>query len=412
MGLRGAETGDWKGDENRSKIPYALDRTLRFPDDVASHKSGAAKHGTWTVDPSATIPERPLHPSMTALLPLVLDFPHAGAPGPGEALEVAPRVRWIRMPLPFALDHINLWLFDDDDGVTLVDCGYGDEPTRTLWAQHFATTMGGRPVRQIIATHCHPDHVGNAAWLSARFGMRVAMTHAEYLTAHAIAGQHSGYSVAATTTLFRRHGMTDDHLATMERRGNQYRRGVPELPETFDRMQDGDVRHGAGATWRIIEGHGHSPEHAALYAAAKGVLISGDMLLPRISTNVSVVAAEPDGDPLARFLDSLCAFEALPPETLVLPSHGLPFRGIPQRVAQLRAHHAARLDELAAAVDGAAAPASAADLVPVLYRRELDVQQRYFAMGEAIAHLNHLWRARRLDRRVAADGAIRFAPCR
>ncbi len=140
------------------------------------------------------------------------------------------------------------------------------------------------------------------------------------------------------------------------------------------------------------------------------LLISGDMLLPKISTNVAVWAVDPDGNPLARFLDSLAAFERLPPDTLVLPSHGLPFRGIAVRVAQLRAHHDARLAELAAAVAAAAAPLSAADLVPVLFRRELDLQQRFFAMGEAIAHLNFLWHARRLDRRVAADGAIRFAP--
>jgi glyoxylase-like metal-dependent hydrolase (beta-lactamase superfamily II) len=136
------------------------------------------------------------------------------------------------------------------------------------------------------------------------------------------------------------------------------------------------------------------------------------MLLPKISTNVSVWPVEPDGDPLGRFLDTLAAFESLPPDTLVLPSHGLPFRGIAVRVAELRAHHAARLAELAAAVAAAAAPLSAAELVPVLFRRELDVQQRFFAMGEAIAHLNHLWRAQRLERRVAADGAVRFAPCR
>ncbi|MDH5246494.1 MAG: MBL fold metallo-hydrolase, partial [Betaproteobacteria bacterium] len=152
----------------------------------------------------------------------------------------------------------------------------------------------------------------------------------------------------------------------------------------------------------------HSPEHASLYSAERGVLIAGDMLLPRISTNVSVWAVERDGNPLTRFLDSLAAFEALPADTLVLPSHGLPFRGIPTRVAQLRAHHEARLHELVEAVQGATAPQSAAALVPVLFRRELDVQQRYFAMGEAIAHLNFLWHAARLERRIATDGTIRF----
>jgi len=237
----------------------------------------------------------------------------------------------------------------------------------------------------------------------------VSMTHAEYLTAHAIAGQHSGYEPASNVALFRRHGMIDAHVEAMSARGNHYRRLVPELPLAFDRLLDGDHVTMGGTDWRVLEGHGHSPEHAALFARERNVLISGDMLLPRISTNVSVWPAEPDGNPLARFLDSLAVYEALPANALVLPSHGLPFRGITLRVAQLRAHHAARLDELLAAADAAgAAGATATDLVPVLFRRELDLQQRFFAMGEAIAHLNYLWRAGKLDRDVAADGAVRY----
>jgi glyoxylase-like metal-dependent hydrolase (beta-lactamase superfamily II) len=346
---------------------------------------------------------------MTAPLPALLDYPFAQPPEAGETIEVAPGLLWLRMPLPFALDHINLWLHAEPGGFALVDCGYGDAATRALWERHFATTLGERPILRIIATHCHPDHVGNAAWLAARFGAPVAMTHAEFLTAHAFAGQHSGYALDGTVELFRRHGMPAEHCAGLRERGNQYKRGVPELPTSFVRLLDGD-RVRAGATnWRVIEGHGHSPEHASLYARERGILVSGDMLLPRISTNVSVMAAEPDGDPLARFLDSLAAFDALPADTLVLPSHGLPFRGIALRTAQLRTHHAARLDDLVAAVaTGPAAGLSAHDLVPVLFHRELDVQQRFFAMGEAIAHLNHLRHSGRLDRRIAAGGSIQF----
>jgi glyoxylase-like metal-dependent hydrolase (beta-lactamase superfamily II) len=348
---------------------------------------------------------------MTAPLPTVLDFPVRTPPAPGETIAIAPRVRWLRMPLPFALDHINLWLLDDDDGgATLVDCGFGNDATRALWERHFATTIAERPIRRIIATHSHPDHVGNAAWLAQRFGAPVAMTHAEYLAAHAMAGQHSGYTGAATLDLFARHGMAQASLDALGARGNAYRRGVPELPESFDRLLDGDTRQAGGTAWRVVEGHGHSPEHASLFSARRNVLVSGDMLLPRISTNISVWAVEPDADPLARFLDSLAAFEALPGDALVLPSHGLPFRGIPLRVGQLRAHHAARLSELYAATLEAGEPLAAAQLMSVLFPRELDIQQQFFAMGETIAHLNHLWRADRLERHVGAGGAIRFAP--
>jgi len=348
---------------------------------------------------------------MTAPLPPPLDYPFADAPAPGRTAEIAPGLLWLRMPLPFALDHVNLWLHPRAEGFDLVDCGYGDDATRALWEAHFRTTLAAQPIRRVVATHCHPDHVGNAAWLATRFGAEVAMTHAEYLTAHAFAGQHSGCALEATVDLFRRHGMPAEHCAALQGRGNQYRRGVPELPTSFVRLVDGDAIRVGGAHWRVIEGHGHSPEHASLYDGERRILVSGDMLLPRISTNVSVTAVEPGGDPLGRFLDSLAAFDALPADTLVLPSHGLPFRGIGLRTAQLRAHHAARLDELVAAVaSGPPGGLSAHELVPVLFRRALDVQQRFFAMGEAIAHLNHLWHTGRLARRVSPGGGTLFAP--
>jgi glyoxylase-like metal-dependent hydrolase (beta-lactamase superfamily II) len=332
--------------------------------------------------------------------------PHDAA---GEFIDVGSGIRWIRMPLPFALDHINLWLLDGAQATTLVDSGYGDPRTRTLWERHFATTLDRRSVDRIIVTHCHPDHVGNASWLAARFAAPVLMTHAEFMATHALAHGHSGYGPEGIIALFRRHGLAGEPLAELAARGNHYRHGVPDVPASFTRLLDGHELAAGPARWRIIEGHGHSPEHASLYSSDLRVLIAGDMLLPKISTNISVWAVEPDADPLGSFLASLSAFQTLPESTLVLPSHGLPFRGIGERVAQLVAHHAARLDELLSAARAATGPVSAADLVPVLFRRELDAQQLFFAMGEAIAHLNHLWHAGRMTRSVGADGAIRFA---
>jgi glyoxylase-like metal-dependent hydrolase (beta-lactamase superfamily II) len=181
------------------------------------------------------------------------------------------------------------------------------------------------------------------------------------------------------------------------------------MPMRFTRLFPGSTLAIDDEAWRVIAGYGHSPEHAALHCPARGVMVSGDMLLPRISTNVAVWPAEPDADPLARFLDSIGAFESLPGDTLVLPSHGLPFRGIARRVAQLREHHRERLRELADAVRASGDGCTAADIVPVLFRRPLDVQQRFFAVGEAIAHLNHLAVRGALTRHVRDDGVVRFA---
>jgi glyoxylase-like metal-dependent hydrolase (beta-lactamase superfamily II) len=329
-------------------------------------------------------------------------------PPPATLREVAPGVHWLRMPLPFALDHINLWLLDEADGCTLIDCGYGNATTRSHWQQLFDTALAQRPIRRIVVTHCHPDHLGNAAWLAAHFGVPVFMTLAEYLAAHAMRDEHAGYGPPSVGALFARHGMPPEQLAALAERGNAYRRGVPDVPPAFSRLIDGDRIALGGAAWRVIAGYGHSPEHAALCCEERELLVAGDMLLPRISTNVSVWPSEPDGDPVGRFLESLRSFEALAPATLVLPSHGPPFRGIGARVARLRAHHAERLDELHQALVAAHAPQSASDVVPVLFRRSLDVQQLFFAHGEAIAHLNHLWRSGRAERIVARDGSIRF----
>ena len=330
-------------------------------------------------------------------------------PAAGEAREIAPGVLWLRMPLPFALNHVNLWLIEERDGYALVDCGYGDATTRAIWQRHFTTTLARAPIRRIVATHCHPDHLGNAAWLAAHFGCTVAMSQAEFLAAHAMIGQQASFGQADVRALFARHGMDAEHLAALEARGNAYHRGVPEAPHAFTRLIGGDDLALGRWRWRVIAGYGHSPEHAALATAEGGLLISGDMLLPRISTNVAVWPGEPDADPVARFLASLRAFAALPADTLVLPSHGPPFRGIDARVTRLAEHHAQRLDELHRALVAARAPRSAQDVIPVLFRRELDLQQRFFAMGEAIAHLNHLWHDGRATRHVANDGAIRYA---
>jgi glyoxylase-like metal-dependent hydrolase (beta-lactamase superfamily II) len=345
--------------------------------------------------------------TVTADAPLVeiADAP----PAPGEAREIAPGVLWLRMPLPFALNHVNLWLVEERDGFVLIDCGYGDATTRAIWQRHFATTLARAPIRRIVATHCHPDHLGNAAWLAAHFGCAVAMSQAEFLAAHAMIGQHASFGQADVGALFARHGMNAEHLAALEARGNAYHRGVPEAPHAFARLIGGDEIVLGRWRWRVIAGYGHSPEHASLATSEGRLLISGDMLLPRISTNVAVWPGEPDADPVARFLASLRAFASLPPDTLVLPSHGPPFRGIAARVARLVGHHAQRLDELQQALADAQSPRSAQDVIPVLFRRELDLQQRFFAMGEAIAHLNHLWRAGRATRHVANDGAIRYA---
>jgi glyoxylase-like metal-dependent hydrolase (beta-lactamase superfamily II) len=336
----------------------------------------------------------------------VLDYPHAAPPPPGETREVAPGVHWLRMPLPFALDHINLWLLEDGDALAIVDCGLGSDATRALWERIFAGFFKGRAASRVIATHLHPDHAGNAGWLTEHFGAPLVMSQADYLMAHAWRDQAAGFSVDALLAHLARHGLADERLAALAKRGNAYRRGVPDFPLAYRRIWDGDALAVGGREWRVIMGYGHAPEHVSLYCAEAGVLISGDMLLPRISTNISVNQVDPDGNPLALFLGSLRHLVArLPGDTLVLPSHGLPFRGMRERVAQLEEHHRLRLAELEDVCDE---PRAAAEVIATLFRRKLDEHQTFFAMGEAIAHLNYLMHDGVLRRATGADGVVRF----
>jgi glyoxylase-like metal-dependent hydrolase (beta-lactamase superfamily II) len=336
----------------------------------------------------------------------VLQYPHAEPPAPGDTTQVAPGIHWLRMPLPFALNHINLWLLEDGASWTIVDCGLGDEPTRALWERIFASQLREKPVSRVIVTHHHPDHAGQAAFLLGRSGADFWMPQAEFLAAHALREALAGYAIEHVLALFRRNGLDGERLAKLEARGMAYRRRVPEFPLSYRRLMEGQTHRIGGRDWRVIMGYGHAPEHAALYCEELGVLIAGDMVLPKISTNVSVWAIEPEGNPLSLFLASIERYAGLPATTLVLPSHGLPFRGLRERIAQLQEHHRLRLAELHEVCD---TPKAAAEVLATLFRRELDTQQLFFAMGEAMAHLHLLHAQGRLARDVGPDGVVRFS---
>lgn len=340
-------------------------------------------------------------------IPATLDFPFPEPPGPGTLREVAEGVHWLRMRLPFALDHINLWLLRDGESWTAVDTGLSNDETRENWQRVLGSSEISDSLSRIIVTHYHPDHMGNAGWLTRRLNIPMWTSESEYLSAHTNFSDVAGNNAQAVAQLFKEHGLDATRVAAIADRGNGYRRIISEPPQHYVRLLDGDEIAIGANNWQVITGYGHAPEHSALYCASRGVLISGDMLLPKISTNVSVWPFEPLGDPLKLFLRSIDRFKQLPADTLVLPSHGLPFRGAHLRVDMLQQHHAERLADVR---QMCASPSTAAELLPVLFKRELDTHQLFFAMGESIAHLNHLWYRNELERLDGgADGVHRFA---
>ena len=337
-------------------------------------------------------------------------------PEPGRALVVAPGVKWLRMQLPFALDHINLWLLRDTldgrEGWTVVDCCISRDEAKAQWEQVFEHELDGLPVLRVVVTHMHPDHIGLAHWLCERWSTdghecRLWISATDHLMARLGTQTTTGFGGERAASFFASHGLNDpEAVAKVKGRSGYYPSLVPSVPAQSSRLLDGRVLRIGEHPWRCISGYGHAPEHIALYSETLGVLISGDMILPRISTNVSVYEPEPEANSLTHFLDSIDKFLPLPENTLVLPSHGRPFTGLHERIAQLHAHHEERLAELLLACKDA--PRSAFEILPVLFPRALDLHQTTFAMGEAIAHLHRLWHAGALRRERDAQGVWRF----
>lgn len=333
-------------------------------------------------------------------------------PAPGEVVELAPGKLWVRMPLPFALDHINLWLLRDEIdgqcGWTLIDTGAGLSETRVLWEQVFARHLDGLPILRVICTHCHPDHFGNADWIAQRFNTRVWMSLGDYFNGRLMYLGALGADTGLIVRHFVAHGLEDERcLAELSQRKANFTATVPTVPPTYRRVVHGETLMIGGEPWQAIAGFGHTAEHIALYGTRSRILVSGDMLLPRISTNIAVHASEPDGNPLQQFMDSLTQFLPLPAETLVLPSHGRPFRKLHVRVQQLFDHHAERLDEVRDLCR--AAPTTATHVVPIMFKRKLDTHQMVFALGEALAHLHKLWLDGEVTRSCDARGVYHFS---
>lgn len=334
----------------------------------------------------------------------------------GTLKEVGPDVFWVRLPLPFALDHINVWLLRDEidgqQGWTLIDTGVALDEQKAIWERIFAEHLEGLPILRVLVTHMHPDHVGLAGWHCQRWNAPLWMSMTDYMVACMWLQPASDINPLlsqvgqATATHFQSHGLSDPQLLEQIRaRDGYYPSLVSNLPPRFHRILHGDTIRIGQHDWEVIIGYGHAPEHISLWCPEINVFISGDMLLPRISTNVSVQAYEPGANPLTLYLRSLDRYAHIHKDAVVLPSHGRPFRGVHERIRQQHEHHDERLKETYDAC--ANGGLTAAELVPIMFRRTLDAHQMNFAMGEAIAHLHALYYEDKLQRRLE-DGVYRF----
>ena len=325
-------------------------------------------------------------------MPVDLDFRFPQPPEPGQALEVAEGVLWLRLPLPFRLDHVNVYLIEDGPGFALLDTGIDDAPTRALWDHMLAAWLKDRPLTRVIASHCHPDHLGLAGWLCRKLGLTLYASQTEYLDALMICLDPGALNAEPYRSFYIGHGLSETQTDLLLNRGLHYLRMVSELPRTFNRLMAEETLTIGGRSFEVLTGGGHSAEQVMLYCREGGFVLCADQAMARISPNISVEAIDPNGDPLGAYLRSLDFLkQKLPADTLALPGHNLPFVGLPARLDELMAHHRARCASILKVVE--AGSVSAADLVPVVFGRAIDdPHQMSFAFGETLAHVNYLVR--------------------
>lgn len=333
-------------------------------------------------------------------------YPWRTPPAPGEAIAVAEGVLWMRLPLPMALDHVNVYALDDGDGWTIVDTGTMTARTRAAWEVLLAGPLGGRPVTRVVVTHHHPDHAGLAADFVAR-GAVLAMSRSAWLLTRMLTLDDQPVSPPESLAFYCRAGVGAERLARMATtRPFNFADCVAPLPLGYTRLIEGETITMGGRVWDIRMGHGHAPEQATFWSRDDALVIGADQLLPDISPNLGVYPTEPEADTVADWLTSCAAL--LPharDEQLVLPGHKLPFAGLPQRLDRLIQNHHAALARLEAAL---AEPLTAPDTFAALYQRSITDGEYGLALAEAIGHLNHLHQTGRARRWIAPDGAHRW----
>ncbi|TFI57365.1 MBL fold metallo-hydrolase [Sphingomonas parva] len=309
-------------------------------------------------------------------------------PTEGALIEIAPGLGWARLPVPGSLNHINVWVLDDGEGVALVDTGLDIAPCRAGWEALLAGPLAGRAVTRVIVTHFHPDHVGLAGWLCERFAAPLWMSRGEWLYARMLTADVRDAPPREALAFWRGAGWSEERIADEAARGwGRFAAMVSPVPVGFVRLRDGDAMTIGGRTWRVVTGSGHCPEHVCLLDEAGKLLIAGDQVLPKITSNVSLGLSEPEADPLGEWLASIDRLRGLPDDLLVLPSHGEPFTGLHARLDALEAGHRGRLDALHARLDE---PRRAVDCFGTLFARRIEDRVIGLATGEALAHLRHL----------------------
>lgn len=321
----------------------------------------------------------------------------------GSSSVINDDILWVRMPLPFELDHINLYLLKDGDGHALVDTGIGTSTTEAHW--HTIFDQLGTQLTKVIVTHMHPDHIGMAGWLTEKFKVPLYMSHDEYFVARSIFAGAQGASQWQDEQFYIRCGFDEDYIQKVLSNRKGMKAVIRPIPLSFERLSEGDTIQIGKHNWKIMIGRGHSPEHICLYNEQQHWLISGDHILPKISPNIGVYSTEPNANSLQKYLTTLPQFLELPADTRVFPSHKEPITGLHTRVQELIDHHHNHLHHLKVFCE---TPRTAIECLPVLFKRELSHHNMFFAIAECLSHLNYLMHSKHVIRRISETGAYNY----
>jgi len=333
--------------------------------------------------------------------------PFADIPKSGESVVVADGVLWIRLPLPMALDHVNVYAFDEGDSWTIVDTGFSTRTTKALWDGVLAGALGGKPVSRIIGTHYHPDHIGLAGWFVG-MGAEFVTTRTTWLTARMLTLDEQPHYTPEALAFYQRAGMAADELARRKtERPFNFADCVDPIPVGYTRIVEGGTITFGGRTWDVRMGDGHAAEHATFWSRDDNLVVGGDQLLLSISPNLGVYPTEPDADPVGEWMESCQKFLPFAQEDqLILAGHKVPYTGLPDRLAQMISNHH---EALARLLDHLDQPRSAGDCFAPLFKRKITQDTYGLALVEAVAHLNHLHQTGRAARTLSGDGAYMFA---
>lgn len=340
-----------------------------------------------------------------------LSFPLGTGPDPDQRIEIAPGVFWLRLPFPFGINHINIWLLDEGDGWAVVDTGFDRDSTRRVWENWFELFLDGKPIKRVIATHMHPDHVGLAGWLVKRDDAQFYMSRTDYLLCRAMAGDTGRKAPDEGVRFYRAAGFDDASLARYRERFGMFGELIHPLPQSFERLRQGQEIKIGPYLWQVEIGRGHTPEHVCLYSPETNILIAGDQILPKISSNISLFPTEPRANPLQDWIDSCHRLQDVVPEDcLVLPAHNDVFLGVRPRLQSLIDGHENALERLTALCD---VPRRAVDqdVFSVLFKRKINADNLFMATGESLAHLMCLVHRGILQQDMDDEGVAWFSRC-